>query len=163
MHRPCTAERRPPTAQTQHRPHTPRPCPHASPAWSNPGHLTGHRCPWRAWLQFSEADADSNGVLSRDEFIEFASYLDAVASALGGSHVDVGCDTEPFTVAKGTGGRGQGGNSLLDDSGSANMDLFDSFDVNQDQRLDVDEAVALLQAACGCRLADVAAAATAAE
>lgn len=139
------------------------PCPHASPAWSNPGHLTGHRCPWRAWLQFSEADADSNGVLSRDEFIEFASYLDAVASALGGSHVDVGCDTEPFTVAKGTGGRGQGGNSLLDDSGSANMDLFDSFDVNQDQRLDVDEAVALLQAACGCRLADVAAAATAAE
>ena len=97
-------------------------------------------------MQFSAADADNDGVLSRDEFIEFASYLDAVASALGGSHVDVGGDNEPLAcVAKGTGGRG-GRNSLLDDRGRSNMDLFDRFDVNQDQRLDVDEAVALLQA-----------------
>ena len=45
--------------------------------------------PWPL-VQFSKADADSDGVLSREEFIEFASYLDAVASALGGSHVDGG-------------------------------------------------------------------------
>ena len=106
--------------------------------------------PWSP-VQFSKADVDSDGVLSREEFIEFASYLDAVASALGASHVDVGGDTEPVTVAKGTGGRGGGRNSLLDHRGSVNMDLFDSFDVNQDQRLDVDEAVALLQAARRCR------------
>ena len=113
------------------------PCAHAPPPWSP--------------VQFSKADADSDGVLSREEFIEFASYLDAVASALGGSHVDGGGDTEPVTVAKGTGGRRGGRNSLLDHRGGANMDLFDSFDVNQDQRLDVDEAVALLQAAHRCR------------
>ena len=113
-------------------------------------------------MQFSAADADNDGVLSRDEFIEFASYLDAVASALGGSHVDVGGDNEPLAcVAKGTGGRGgrNSANSLLDDRGRSNMDLFDRFDVNQDQRLDVDEAVALLQA----RPVGVAAAPAAAE
>ena len=110
--------------------------------------------PWSP-VQFSKADADSDGILSRQEFIEFASYLDAVASALGGSHVDGGGDTEPVTVAKGTGGRRGGRNSLLDHRGSANMDLFDSFDVNQDQRLDVDEAVALLQAARRCRHSNI--------